>query len=122
MRKMAVGAGLFFLLLLGSALTAQAGARHSFGFSVGVGPVIPYGYYYPRAYPAYRPHYFTYPSYDYYYPPYQTYAVLRYFGGIRNRPYGARHYPDRRDNRRLSGGRDRPNPRSRSSRERHAWR
>ena len=50
MKKAAVIAGLFVALFLGSMVTAQAGIRYSFGFGIGVGPAIPYGYYYP-AYP-----------------------------------------------------------------------
>ncbi len=114
MKKTAVIAGLFVSLFLGSVLTAQAGTRYSFGFSIGVGPAVPYGYYYYPAYPQYYLDYYAYP--DYYYPSYRTYVVPRYYGNNRYRSYGPRYYRDRRDTDRWSGRDGRSNSRSRSSR------
>ena len=112
MKKAALIAGLFFSLFLGSALTAQAGTRYSFGFSFGVGPAVPYGYYYYPAYPSYYLDYYAYPYY--YYPSYRTYVVPRYYGNGRNRSYNYRNYRDRRDYDRRDRRDGRSNGRSRS--------
>jgi hypothetical protein len=90
MKKAAVIAGLFLALFLGSMVTAQAGTQFTFGFSIGIGPAVPYGYYY---YPAYPPYYYSnYYAYPYY-PSYGTYVAPRYYGAGRSRPYN-RYYGD----------------------------
>ncbi len=115
MKKAAVIAGLFLALFLGSMVTAQAGTR--FSFSIGVGPVVPYDYYY---YPAYPPYYYSdYYAYPYYYPYYRTYVVPQYYSYGGYRSYD-RYYRDRdrwngnRGDRR--DGRSNNRSRSRSSR------
>ena len=118
MKKAAVIAGLFLALFLGSTVIAQAGTH--FSFSIGVGPAIPYGYYY---YPAYPPYYYSdYYAYPYYYPSYRTYVVPRYYGYGRSRSYD-RYYrdADRRDGNRWirNDGRSNIRSRSRSSRWRY---
>ena len=120
MKKAAVLAGLFLALFLGSLATAQARTHVSFGITIGVGPVVPYGYYY---YPAYPPYYYSdYYAYPYYYPSYRTYAVPRYYSYGRSRSYD-RYYrdADRRDGNRWirNDGRSNIRSRSRSSRWRY---
>ncbi len=122
MKKGAVFAGLFVVLFLGAVMTAEAGTHYSFGFSVGVGPAVPFGYYpYPAyPYPAYPPDYYSgyysYPYNYYYYPSYRTYAAPRYYYGPRYND--SRSY--RRDRDRDNGNRwnreGRSNGRSRSGR------
>jgi len=119
MKKAAVFAGLFIALFLGSMVTAQARTHVSFGITVGVGPAIPYGYYY---YPPYGPYYYSdyyaYPYYYDYYPSYRTYVVPRYYGNGRYRYNDSRSY--RRDGNRWDSRRDgRSNSRSRSNRWRY---
>jgi hypothetical protein len=118
MKKGAVFAGLLVALFVGTAATAHAGTHYSFGFSVGVGPTIPFGYYaYPAyPYPDYPPYYsgyYVYP-YNYYYSPYyRTYAAPRYYAPPR---YENRYY--RHDNGNRGGREGRSNSRSRMGRGR----
>jgi hypothetical protein len=113
MKKAAVIAGLFVAMFLGSMVTAQAGIRYSFGFGIGIGPAIPYGYYYPAYPPYYYPGYnaypYYYPNYYDYYPYYRTYAAPRYYG---NGGYRSYYYRDGRAGNRWV----RPNGRTRSGR------
>ena len=120
MKKAAVIAGLFVALFLGSTVTAQARTRVSFGVTIGVGPAVPYDYYY---YPAYPPYYYSdYYAYPNYYPSYRTYVVPRYYSNGRYQSYDRDRYyrdRDRRDGNRGDRRDGRSNSRSRSSRWRY---
>ena len=108
MKKVAVFAGLFMALFVGIVATAQAGTHYSFGFSIGVGPTVPFGYYaYP---PYYYSGYYSYP-YNYYYYPSRSYSVPRYYAPRR---YDSRYYRHDNGNRWIREGRS--NSRSRSGR------
>jgi hypothetical protein len=110
MKKAIVLAASFALLFLGSIATAHAGTHVSFGFSFGVVPAVPYGYYY------YPPYY--YPNYYYYYPGpviYPGYAYGYYSYGPRW-VYAPRYYSN---GRRYSYGRPSGNRRTSSGRWRY---
>jgi hypothetical protein len=117
MKKGAVFAGLFIALFVGSVATAQAGTHYSFGFSIGIGPTVPFGYYaYPAyPYPAYPPYYYSgynaYPYNYYYYRTYRSNSVPRYYAPRR---YDSRDYRHNSGNRWIREGRS--NSRSRSGR------
>jgi hypothetical protein len=115
MKKIAAITSLLILLCLGSAATAQAGSHFSFGFSIRVGPAIPYGFYYYQAYtPYYYPGYYAHPEpYSYY----RTYTVPRYYG--RYRIYEPRYYYRKEGRGERREGRFQPSDRSRSNPRRY---